>query len=89
MSSTDDEKNVLVEAQDAMPIDVVEHQLTPALPKDPIPDQKGVETPFAPADNSLPFSTYDSENGFEVRESDIKMEGAINVEELDSYLQDQ
>jgi hypothetical protein len=38
-----------------MPIDVVEHQLTPTLPKDPIPDQKGVETPFAPADNSLPF----------------------------------
>ncbi|CAK66795.1 unnamed protein product (macronuclear) [Paramecium tetraurelia] len=72
-----------------MPVDVVEHQLTPVIQKDPIPDQKGVISPFAPADNSLPYSSYDSESGFEVKESDIKMQGSISPNDLDQYLQEQ
>ncbi|CAD8207497.1 unnamed protein product [Paramecium pentaurelia] len=72
-----------------MPVDVVEHQLTPVIQKDPIPDQKGVVSPFAPADNSLPYSSYDSESGFEVKESDIRMQGSINPNDLDQYLEEQ
>ncbi|CAD8111707.1 unnamed protein product [Paramecium sonneborni] len=34
-----------------MPVDAVEHQLTPIIQKNLIPDQKGVVSPFAPADN--------------------------------------
>ncbi|CAD8206386.1 unnamed protein product [Paramecium pentaurelia] len=91
MQSQENERkpNNQYEAQSEMPVDVVEHQLTPVIQKDPIPDQKGVVSPFAPADNSLPYSSYDSESGFEVKESDIKMQGSINPNDLDQYLEEQ
>ncbi|CAD8118088.1 unnamed protein product [Paramecium sonneborni] len=89
-SQVDERKsNNIYIAESEMPVDVVEHQLTPVIQKDPIPDQKGVVSPFAPADNSLPYSSYDSESGFEVKESDIRMQGSINPNDMDQYLQEQ
>ncbi|CAD8117499.1 unnamed protein product [Paramecium sonneborni] len=91
LQSQEDQRksNNIYIAESEMPVDVVEHQLTPVIQKDPIPDQKGVVSPFAPADNSLPYSSYDSESGFEVKESDIRMQGSINPNDMDQYLQEQ
>ncbi|KAM3137672.1 hypothetical protein pb186bvf_010286 [Paramecium bursaria] len=61
-----------------MPIDVVEHQLTPNIQPLTLPDQRGLESPFAPADGGA-FLPNDTETGFEVQPIQF-MDGEVPVD---------
>ncbi|CAD8099258.1 unnamed protein product [Paramecium sonneborni] len=79
--------NVEVQTQDPsdqMPVDVVENQLNPVFEKDTIPDQKGVDSPFQPADGSLMMNPEESE--YEIKQTQL-MPDEIPAEQLQEYME--
>ncbi|CAD8098656.1 unnamed protein product [Paramecium sonneborni] len=79
--------NVEVQTQDSsdqMPVDVVENQLNPVFEKDNIPDQKGVDSPFQPADGSLMMNPEESE--YEIKQTQL-MPDEIPAEQLQEYME--
>ncbi|CAD8068307.1 unnamed protein product [Paramecium primaurelia] len=79
--------NVEIQTQDQsdqMPVDVVENQLNPVFEKDPIPDQKGVDSPFQPADGSLMINPEEPE--YEIKQTQL-MPDEIPAEQLQEYME--
>ncbi|CAD8165733.1 unnamed protein product [Paramecium octaurelia] len=69
---------------DQMPVDVVENQLNPVFEKDSIPDQKGVDSPFQPADGSSLMTPEEPE--YEIKQTQL-MPDEIPAEQLQEYMQ--
>ncbi|CAD8180994.1 unnamed protein product [Paramecium octaurelia] len=79
--------NVDIQTQDPtdqMPVDVVENQLNPVFEKDSIPDQKGVDSPFQPADGSLMMSPEEPE--YEIKQTQL-MPDEVPAEQLQEYME--